>query len=63
MAGKFHGKGKLVIPNVATEAGEFVQGSKLNEETGDVQWNGEWENGVYVPPPGEGGKDKKKKKK
>ena len=50
VSGKFH-KGKLVLTGLPTESGEFVQ-------------EGDWANGVYVPPEGDGGgKDKKKKKK
>ena len=49
--GKFHGKGKLTLTGLPTESGEFVQ-------------EGDWANGMFVPPEGEGGgKDKKKKKK
>lgn len=41
--------GKLTLVGLPTESGEFVR-------------EGNWVEGVYVPPEGEGDKKKKKKK-
>ena len=52
LQGKYHGKGKLTLVGLPTETGEFVR-------------EGDWENGVYLEPEGEGGakgKPAKKKK-